>query len=172
MWHLSTCLRTNAFTRSHTLSRSLIHPHSLTRWITITPHQLPHPHPHPHPPPPPQPQPGIPTRAHPHKVPEAVGLCGQIVAEEGDHPQCIKHGRSPPPQRQRDELRRLAGLYVHHTCSRDGEVLRLDLLAPHHREVVRTKIQPRWSWRRVCPIQKHHRDLLQASLSEPQQAAG
>ena len=112
------------------------------------------------------------TPTHAHRVPEAAGLCGQVVAEEGYHPQRVEHGRSPPPQRQRDELRRLAGLYVHHACRRDGEVLRLDLLAPHHREVVRTKIQPRWSWRRVCPIQEHHLDLWHASLSEPQQAAG
>ena len=154
--------RLRSLTLTPTLSHT--HPHSLT-------HSLNHTHNHPNLKPTPTPT-RTPTRTHPHMAPQPVGLCGQVVAEEGHHPQRVEHGRSPPPQLQRDELPRLAGLYVHHASRRDGEGLRLDLLAPHHREVVRTKVQPRWSWRGLCPIQEHHLDLLQASLSETQQAAG
>ena len=145
---------TLSHTHPHSLTHSLNHTHNhRTLTLTLTPTRTP-------------------TRTHPHMAPQPVGLCGRVVAEEGPYPQRVEHGRSPPPQLQRDELRRLAGLYVQHASRRDGEVLRLDLLAPHHREIVRTKIQPRWSWRRVCPIQEHHLDLWHASLSEPQQAAG
>mmetsp|Transcript_41517 Transcript_41517/g.94525 ORF Transcript_41517/g.94525 Transcript_41517/m.94525 type:complete len:338 (+) Transcript_41517:3726-4739(+) len=91
-----------------------------------------------------QPPPDLRVLAEAHVlVPQLVRLRGHIVLEKRDRAQRVEHRRAPPPLPERRELRRLPRLDVHDPRRRHCKVLRLDLSAVHHREIVRPEVQAR-----------------------------